>query len=97
MLARKRDEVHVSPRYRLIVLADPYPVWSARGGLGGARVVSRPGVFFFFAQFVFGSQVSILTYRYIMVWMHVRKEMAQQIVLFPCVVHVGGSNHEEAW
>ena len=41
IFVRKRDEVHLSARYFLIVLADPYSVCSVGGGLGRPRVVSR--------------------------------------------------------
>ena len=34
-----REEVHLSARYSLMVLADPYSVYSAEGGLGRGHAV----------------------------------------------------------
>ena len=48
IFARKRDEVNLSVRDFLVMLADPYSAYSAGGGLGRARAASLRGLLFSF-------------------------------------------------
>ena len=47
IFARKRDEVHLSFRYLLVVLPDPYSAFSVGGSLGRAHFRAGLAVFVF--------------------------------------------------